>query len=219
VNLANTLSQIWAGSDFNGNLAPTALAGTKVTVAGLPAYVNFVSPAQVNVQVPSGVPTGPQPVVVTTAGGTSSAFMVNVNTVEPGLLAPASFVINGSQNVVALFSNTVTYVLPVAIAGVNSSRARPGDKITLYGIGFGLVTPDSPAGQIVQQTNALQQDFGISFAGVAASVTYAGLAPGYVGLYQFNVVVPNVAASDTVPLSITLGGAKEPQNLVIAIQN
>jgi uncharacterized protein (TIGR03437 family) len=50
-------------------------------------------------------------------------------------------------------------------------------------------------------------------------VTYAGFAPGYVGLYQFNVVVPNVAASDSVPLTFTLGGANGPQNLVIAVQN
>ena len=59
----------------------------------------------------------------------------------------------------------------------------------------------------------------VSFAGISATVTYAGFAPGYVGLYQFNVVVPNVAASDSVPLTFTLGGANGPQNLVIAVQN
>jgi uncharacterized protein (TIGR03437 family) len=219
VNLATTLSQTWAGTDFNGNQAPVTLAGTTVTVAGVPAYVNFVSPGQANVQVPSGVPTGPQPVVIKTAGGSSVAYTVNVNTVEPGLLAPTSFVIKGNQNVVALFSNTLTYVLPVAVAGVTTARARPGDKITLYGIGYGLVTPDILAGQIVQQTNALQLDLKINFAGVPATVTYAGLAPAFVGLYQFNVVVPNIAASDTVPVTFTLGGASGTQNLVIAVQN
>jgi hypothetical protein len=55
--------------------------------------------------------------------------------------------------------------------------------------------------------------------GLPVNATYAGLAPGYVGLYQFNVVVPNLAASDSVPLTFTLAGAKGPQNLVIAIQN
>ena len=50
-------------------------------------------------------------------------------------------------------------------------------------------------------------------------MTYAGLTPGYVGLYQFNVVVPNVAASDTVPLTFTLGGTAGSQSLVIAVQN
>ena len=50
-------------------------------------------------------------------------------------------------------------------------------------------------------------------------MSYAGFAPGYVGLYQINVVVPNVAASDSVPLTFTLGGVAGPQNLFIAVQN
>jgi uncharacterized protein (TIGR03437 family) len=218
-NLATTLSQTWAGADFTGTAAPTALAGTKVTVAGKPAFVYYVSPGQVDVQVPSGVASGPQPIVVTTAGGNSVAYTITVNATEPGLLAPPAFILKGTQNVVALFSNTLTYVLPVNVAGIVTARARPGDSLTLYGIGFGQVNPDIPAGQIVQQNNALQAQFQISFAGVLANVTYAGLAPGYVGLYQFNVVVPTVAASDSVPVTFTLGGVKGTQNLVIAIQN
>ena len=219
VNLATTRSQTWAGTDFTGNQAPTALGGTTVTVAGKPAYVDFVSPAQVNVQVPSGVAAGPQPVVVTTAGGTSLAYTITVNTNEPGLLAPPAFILKGAQNVVALFSNTLTYVLPVPVSGALTSRARPGDSITMYGIGFGLVNPNIPAGQIVQQTSALQSAFQVFFSGVPATVTYAGLTPGFVGLYQFNVTVPNIAASDTVPLTFSLAGVNGPQNLVIAIQN
>jgi len=218
-NLATTLSQTWSGTDFTGTAAPTALAGTKVTVAGKPAFVYYVSPGQLNVQVPSGVASGPQAIVITTAGGNSAAYTITVNATEPGLLAPPAFILRGVQNVVALFSNTLTYVLPVNVSGVVTARARPGDSLTLYGIGFGPVIPDIPAGQIVQQTNDLQSQFQVSFAGVPAKVTYAGLAPGYVGLYQFNVVVPAVAASDSVPVTFTLGGAAGTQNLVIAIQN
>jgi uncharacterized protein (TIGR03437 family) len=219
VNLATTRSQTWAGTDFNGVQAPSALGGTTVTIAGKPAFVDFVSPAQVNVQVPSGVPAGIQPLIVTTAGGSSLAYGITVKALEPGLLAPPAFILKGAQNVVALFSGTLTYVLPVAVPGVNTLRARPGDNITLYGIGFGQVTPDIPAGQIVQQNNALQSSFQVAFAGVPANVTYAGFAPGYVGLYQINLVVPNVAASDSVPLTFSLGGTPGPQNLFIAVQN
>ncbi len=218
VNLATTRGQTWAGGDFNGNLAPAALGGTTVTVGGKPAYVDFVSPEQVNVQVPSGVETGSQPIVVTTAGGSSSPYRVTVNAVEPGLLAPPVFVLKGVQNVAAVFSNTLTFVLPVTVSGVTTARAKPGDTLTLYGIGFGPVTPDIPAGQIVRDTNALRAALEITFGGVPAKVTYAGFTPGFVGLYQFNVVVPTVAASDAVPLAFTLGGVRGKQNLVIAIQ-
>jgi uncharacterized protein (TIGR03437 family) len=219
INLATTLTQTWTGTDFVGTQAPTNLAGTTVTVGGKAAYVDFVSPGQVNVQVPSGVPTGPQPLVLTTAGGSSLAYTVNVNATQPGLLAPPVFVLGGRQNVAALFSNTLTFDLPVTVSGVTTARAKPGDSLTLYGIGFGPVTPDISAGQVVQQQNALQANFRVTFGGVAANVTYAGLAPGYVGLYQFNVVVPSVAASDTVPVVFTLGNVTGSQNLVIAIGN
>jgi uncharacterized protein (TIGR03437 family) len=216
-NLPAGLSRTWGASDFNGNNAPSALAGTTVTVAGQPAYILYVTPGQVNVQVPSGIPTGQQPVVVTTAGGTSAAYTVTVNPVEPGMLAIPSFVINGNQNVVAQFSNTTTFVLPIALAGATTARAKAGDLLTIYGIGFGPVTPTIAAGQIVQQTNMLQNNLTITFAGVPATITYAGLGPANVGLYQFNVVVPNIAPSDTVPVAFTLGSTASTQSLVIAI--
>jgi uncharacterized protein (TIGR03437 family) len=109
-------------------------------------------------------------------------------------------------------------VLPVNLAGVVTSRARAGDTITLYGIGFGTVTPDIPAGQIVQQTNTLAATLHILFGQTEAAIQYDGLAPNAIGLYQFNVVVPNVAASDTVPLTFTLGGVPGTQTLYIAVQ-
>ena len=144
---------------------------------------------------------------------------MTVKALEPGLLAPPAFILKGLQNVVALFSGTLTYVLPVSVPGVITARARPGDNITLYGIGFGTVTPDTPAGQIVQQTNALQSDFQVAFGGVPANVTYRASLRAMWACIRFNVVVPNVAASDAVPLTFTLGGTAGPQNLFIAVQN
>ena len=114
----------------------------------------------------------------------------------------------------------VTFVLPPgAIGGVPSRRAKPGDIISFYGIGFGTVTPNIPAGQIVTQSNNLNANFQVSFAGMPATVNYAGLNGGYLGLYLFNVVVPNVAASDTVPVTFSLGGIPGTQTLLVAVQN
>jgi len=220
VNLATVISKTWGAADFKGNLAPSVLGGTSVTVGGQPAFIDFVSPGQVNAQVPSNIATGSQPVVVTTAGGSSVAFMITVNTTEPGLLAPGLFNLHGGQNVVALFPDGFTYVLPPgAIPGVISARAKPGDTIVLYGVGFGGVTPDIAAGQLVSQSNTLASKFEASFAGKPATVNFSGLTAGYLGLYQFNVVVPNVPASDTVPFTFSLGGNAGTQTLLIAIAN
>jgi uncharacterized protein (TIGR03437 family) len=182
--------------------------------------LDYISPTQVNAQVPSGVASGSQPVVVSTSAGSSSASTITVNGQEPGLLAPSSFLVGGKQYFAALFSDGATFVLPPgAIAGVASRRAQPGDVITLYGIGFGTVTPSVPAGQIVQQTNTLAAPLNVLFGQVQATVKYDGLAPNAVGLYQFNLVVPNVVASDTVPLTLTLGGVAGTEALYIAVQN
>ena len=219
-NLANVLSQQWAASDFHGNAAPTSVGATTVTIGGRAAFIDFVSPGQVNAQVPSDVPTGPQPVVVSTPGGVSNTYTVTVNPTQPGLLAPPVFKLSAGQYVTALFGDGTTFVLPPgSIAGVSSRRARPGDTIVLYGIGFGNVTPNIQAGQIVTQANNLAGNATVSFAGVPGNVSFAGLTGGFVGLYQFNVVVPNVAASDTVPVTFSLGGNAGTQTLLIAIGN
>ncbi len=218
-NLAGA-SREWAGSDFSGVSAPVSLSGTTVGIGGQAAFVQYVSPGQVNAQVPSNVPVGARQVTLTTAIGTSAPYNITVNPTQPGLLAPPSFDIAGRRYVAALFSDNATYVLPPgAISGVASRRAKPGDTIVLYGVGFGSVTPDTPAGQVVQQSNRLAQQFQIFFGQTTASVSYAGLAPGAVGLYQFNVVVPNVGTSVDVPLTFTLGGARGAQTLFIAVHN
>jgi uncharacterized protein (TIGR03437 family) len=218
-NLA-TDTRSWASSDFNGVNAPTSLDGTSVTIGGQSAFVDYISPGQVNAEVPSSVAAGAQPVIVTQGGVASNPLTVTVNAEAPGLLAPSSFDIGGTQYVAALFSDGVTYVLPPgAIAGVPSRRAQPGDNITLYGVGFGPVIPGIPAGQIVQQDNSLALPFQLNFGQAQAAVTYDGLAPSAVGLYQFNVTVPNVASSDTVPATFTLGGVAGTQTLYIAIQS
>lgn len=217
-NLAADTRQ-WASSDFNGNQAPTSLDQTSVTIGGQSAFIDYISPGQVNAQVPSSVGTGSQPVVVTTTGGSSSPFSIMVNQVQPGLLAPNSFAIGGKQYVAALFDDGVTFVLPSgAISGLSSKPAAPGDTIVLYGIGFGPVTPNIPAGQIVQASNTLSSSFQIYVGGAAAQISYAGLAPNYVGLYQFNIVVPNVASGDTVPLTFKLAGTNNSQTLYTAVQ-
>ena len=217
-NLASN-TRPWAGGDFTGVNAPISLDGTSVTIGGQQAFIAFISPTQVNAQVPSNVSTGVQQVALKSGGGTSASLSIMVSALEPGLLAPASFNIGGVQYVVALFLDG-TYVLPEgAIAGVNSRPAKPGDVIVLYGVGFGPVTPAVPAGQIVQQSNTIASNFQMSIGGTSAKADYSGLAPNYVGLYQFNIVVPAVAASNAAPLTFTLGGTNGTQTLYIAIGN
>jgi uncharacterized protein (TIGR03437 family) len=217
-----TNTRSWTKTDFSGlggTAAPTSLDGTFVTIGGQSAFVDYISPSQVNAQIPSGVGIGSQSVSVTTPTGTRSSYSVTVNPEQPGLLAPPSFKVGGMQYVVALYSDGATFVLPPGlIPGVPARRAIVGDVITLYGVGFGSVTPNHPAGQVVQLPNKLVAPFRFLFGQTEATLTYAGLAPGAVGLYQFNVVVPNVSSGDAIPLSFTLAGVPGAQGLYIAVQ-
>lgn len=160
-----------------------------------------------------------QQISLQSAAGISTAVNITVNATQPGLLAPASFDLNGTQYAGALFVDN-TYVLPQgAIAGLNSRPAKPGDTVIFYGVGFGPVTPSVPAGQSVQQANMLVSKFHVSIGGTAATVNYAGLTPGSIGLYQFNVVVPDIANTDAAPVAFTLDGAPGTQTLFIPVQN
>ncbi len=217
-NLAGTTRE-WGRADFNGVNAPAVLDGTSVTVGNQSAFVSYVSPTQVNVQVPSNVGLGTQQVVVTTVGGDSAGYSITVATTQPALLAPDSFILDAKRYAVALFPDG-TYVLPAnGIPGINSRPAKPGETILLFGIGFGTTDPSTPAGQVTGQTNALNLPMQILFGQTPGTLSYSGLAPNIVGLYQFNVTVPNVASSSAVPLTFTLGGVAAQQTLYIPIQN
>ncbi len=166
----------------------------------------------------NAAPLGPQQVTVTNPGGTSPAYNITVNALQPGILAPSSFFINGTQYAAGVFSDGA-FVLPAgALTSVNSRPAKPGDVLTLYGFGFGPAVPGSPAGQLVQQLNNLASAFQISIGGMPATVLYAGLAPNYTGLYQFNIIVPTLPAGNA-PLTFSLAGAAGIQKLNLIIGN
>ena len=215
-NLAATTGE-WSAADFTGgHTAPTVLHGVSVTVGGQPAFVSYTSPGQVNVQVPD-VAVGQQPIVLTNSAGSSPAYTATVNATQPGLLAPPSFLVSGKQYVVAYFANGTFVLPPGTLPGVVTRQAHPGETIVMYGLGFGPVTPATPAGEIATGLTQLNGTLRVQIGGAAAEVNYAGMAPTYVGLYQFNVVVPDIASNDFAPLVFTLDDIPISQQLYLAV--
>lgn len=209
----------WTGADFTGDDAPTSLDGVSVSIGGQAAFVDYISPTQVNAQLPTNIASGGVlPLTITTGKMVSASHSLTLDSTQPGLLATSQFKIGANQYVVAQLSDG-NYVLPTgAIAGVNSRPAKPGETMVIYGVGFGAVTPEIPAGQIVTATNQLSAPLVISFGQTPATLLYSGLAPSLVGVYQFNVKVPMVADSDLVPLTFDLGGVPGTQTLFTAVR-
>lgn len=207
----------WEGRDFDGLRAPTSLDGVGVTVNGIPAYVDYVSPGQVNFQAPEDSVTGAGiEIRLTNPTARSNAFTMTKNAIAPALLAPSVFNVEGKQWVAAQFLDQVYVGKPGLIGGVASRTAKPGDAITIYAIGCGPVNPPTPAGTIASGNTALPNPLQFRIGGVPATLTYSGLAPGVVGLYQFNLTVPNVGPGD-LPLTVEAGGSSLNQNLFMTV--
>ena len=220
MNLAKT-TRGWAGEDFTEGKAPTVLDKVSVTVGGQQAFVNFVSPGQVNVQVPATVTPGAAvPIILTYDTKASSPVTFAIQALAGALLAPDKFKVNGKQYVVAVHPKTGALVSNGSILDVPAAPAAPGETVVMYGTGFGPVTPMSAvvAGQVAQGASALSNAVQFTIGSAKADISYAGLAPGLVGVYQFNVTVPPDAQTGDLPVTVTLGGAALPQTLFISVQ-
>jgi len=211
-------ARAWTTADFNGTNAPISLDQTSVTVGGQNAVVSYISPRQVNVQIPNVGP-GSQPLVVKGANGSSAPFTITVKSTDAGLWAPAALLASGKQYTAVFNDNSGAFVMPAgAVSGVNSRAAHVGDTIVLWGIGFGSVTPNEGSGAIVESMNALTTPVQFTVGGQPATTMYAGLAPQEIGLYQFNLVVPNVAPGAAIPVTFSQGGVAATQTVYIAVQ-
>ncbi|MGA3187459.1 MAG: hypothetical protein ABSF22_10155 [Bryobacteraceae bacterium] len=178
---------------------PTALANSCITVNGQPIPLIFVSPGQINAQMPFQA-VGAETVVVHTPGGTSDNFNM---TVQPN--APAVFL----SGVAGPETNLPT-VIRVA-NGLLATDANPihgGDILVIYLTGLGQTNPSGVTGYPAPGnplSNALITPT-VTLGGMNLPVLWAGLAPGEVGVNQINVSVPgNAPTGLALPLSINQG--------------
>ena len=175
---------------------PTALSGTSVFVNDVAAPLIFVSPGQINFQIPFSA-SGAVQVRVERGGQKGNTITAQVARRGAGLYGfPGTtygIVVNASRG-----DGAVVFALPniPAFANVAKGAARAGDFLVLYGSGFGPVNPPVASGAAAGSdplstvTEMPQVSFGPRFFGPFADPLYVGFTPGLVGLYQVNVRVP-----------------------------
>jgi uncharacterized protein (TIGR03437 family) len=198
-NLSN-VTRTWTAADFSGSDLPTKLEGTSVTVNGHQAYVYYVSPTQLNVLTPDDTTVGPVPVQVTTPEGASNTVNVLQNSFSASLF---SFDNQGRTYAAAVRADG-TYLGP-------ATPAKPGDIILLFATGLGPTKLPNPIGQLVNPS-PLTNRVSVFINDSLATLQSASLISP--GLYQLNVVVPDVFPSDSqahdYPVFVAIGDYPSP---------
>ena len=195
---------------------PTELAETQAAMAGelMPLY--YVSPTQVNLQVPYDINiNAPQQILIQRGVTLSQPIEVNVAPAQPAIFEDTS----------AAPHQGIIYVVrgqgasQIQFEAKPGSPAKAGDVIVAYCAGLGAVTPAVATGAaggvpVSSTTNTVA----LSVGGQSATVAFAGLAPGFVGLYQVNSVVPQgTSTGNSVPVILSVAGQTSAP-VTIAIQ-
>ena len=165
---------------------PTMLAGTTATINGYSAPLYYVSPGQLNLQIPYEVSLGLGSTLVTLIlddNGANAYYSFYVADAAPAIFTTNS---QGTGQGAILINNT-SYVVDA------NHPATPGSTyIQIYCIGLGPVSNEpadgaaSPSGPLAQTSTEAK----VTIGGVTEDAVFTGLAPGFVGLYQVNALVP-----------------------------
>lgn len=170
-----------AATDVRANQLPTSLGGVQVLIGPTVAHLVFVSPTQINALVSSALTDGDYPLRVLRDSWAGPAATVSVRAASPGLFA----VQPGIPVVTRPDGSLVDAANPV----------RPGSIITLWATGLGSTTPAALPGELPRAaamlTRLMEFEVWINGARIASEhILYAGAAPGFAGLYQINLLLP-----------------------------
>lgn len=216
----------WAGPDFpmnsNGTLGlPTSLDGTSVTVNGTPAYVEYISPQQINIITPAIAATGNGiQVIVDLNGQPSTPIPITLQNLAPSFFTYLPDPARDYKYLVAQHAaDPAVDVGPVDLypsAPNLTMPAKPGETIMLFGTGFGPTSPQITPGIVTDKSSfyILNPTPTATLGGIPADVGFAGLTLNEAQVYQFNVTIPANAPNGDLALIVTVNGAQSFSGLI-----
>lgn len=172
---------------------PVNLGGLSVTVGGLPAPLLYVGPNQINGQVPYGVPLGWADVTISSGGLSTAAVSVRITAAAPTL-----FLSSGSH----VLAQNSDYSL-----NATDRPAAAGGYAVVYITGQGPLNGTIFTGTPVDIHNVYSATMATTatIGGVSTEVYFSGMAPGFVGLGQVNLKIPELPAGEY-PVQVQIGG-------------
>jgi uncharacterized protein (TIGR03437 family) len=180
-----------------------------VRIGDIDLSLFFAGPSQINAVVPFGVPLGPAQLIVENQGATTVPLPIIVVPTQPGIFTSTQT--GSGQGSILIGANLVDSQHP----------AHPGDVVSIYCAGLGAVSPATSVDQPAPSMEPLPRVTGgvsVLIGNISAQVYFAGLAPGYNGLYQINAQIPQgVTAGLSVPVRIFVDGI-ESNTVAIAVR-
>jgi uncharacterized protein (TIGR03437 family) len=174
---------------------PTALGNTSVLVNGAAVPLNFVSPGQINVQIPFNTPVGTANLQINRGNLSSAVQLLGIATYSPGIFPGVAA--NGGT----VFHSNFSYVTAAA-------PAKAGEILIVYATGLGPVDAAIGPGQPAPSAtlvNTLQNPV-VTMGTANAALSFSGLAPNLVAVYQVNFQVPTNMTPGNYNLTFTSGG-------------
>jgi uncharacterized protein (TIGR03437 family) len=195
-----TAARTLTNADLVDQKIPTTLGGVSVQINGKAAFVQYVSPTQVNVLAPADSSLGTVSVTVTNSSGTSDAASTTMAAVLPGLSALSNYV-----RAVRYPDGAIVNGTGAEESGYTTSAAiGQGDILALYGTGFGPTSSNLADGLVFTGAYPTTNAVTVTIGGAAAEVLWSGLVGP--GLYQLNVRVPSTLADGDHAVLATVTG-------------
>jgi uncharacterized protein (TIGR03437 family) len=193
----------------------TQISDTQVLFNNQALPLFYTSYGQINCQIPVDAPMGTSLVQVKRQDGQVS----NIVSVDIAARAPRILVGPAQYGVIT----NLDYSRPMPAGswpGVTTHAAKAGDTLTLWTIGLGPTSPYVATGQaalvapLAWLTSMPVVTFGGGVGGATATPQYAGLSPGYAGLYQVNVTIPDSVPTGAVYVSLAFGDSTSNSVLI-----
>ncbi len=196
--------------DIRNNLLPTSLIGSGVTIAidNIAVPILFVSPQQVNFLIPGNIRTGKRSLRVVSNGRAGPNVEIQIADSSPGLFRMEE------QGIIAVRVDGSLITV--------ESPATPGEVLILYAAGLGITQP-AITGLSLPNSAAMisaRAQFVVLLNDVPVpddGILYAGLTPGFAGLYQINCRIPSNAPSDP-EIRLRLPGQTSPPRLHLPLR-
>jgi uncharacterized protein (TIGR03437 family) len=197
-----------AAADVQSGKLPTVIKGVRVLVNNIPAGLYYISPTQINCLVPGLLIPSRATVQVVHDGLAGPEVRLTLRRT-----APALYQLEASTAIATLQDGTLI---------TRDAPAKAGDLLTLYATGLGRTDPDLMQGEIATFAAKLKDmaSFQVFLNGTElerSRILYAGLAPGFAGLYQINLRLPDNIPADP---EIRIAAAEEisPPNIFLRVE-